>query len=146
MTNKRTYALLLAAILAGMAVPAAAEDAEDAASSQADAAAADKLQDNMMTDLPPVDRAGTIALADEGILYPPSSGSSIIRDTTAKKAEEKPKTKMKMKDGKPVQDTGISKENPMYVTADYMRYNDTTGDVDALGKVDIRHKIGRAHV
>lgn len=53
MTNKRTYALLLAAILAGMAVPAAAEDAEDAASSQADAAAADKLQDNMMTDLPP---------------------------------------------------------------------------------------------
>ena len=63
MTNKRTYALLLAAILAGMAVPAAAEDAEDAASSQADAAAADKLQDNMMTDLPPVDRAGTIALA-----------------------------------------------------------------------------------
>ena len=39
MTNKRTYALLLAAILAGMAVPAAAEDAEDAASSQADAAA-----------------------------------------------------------------------------------------------------------
>ena len=141
MTNKRTYALLLAAILAGMAVPAAAEDAEDAASSQADAAAADKLQDNMMTDLPPVDRAGTIALADEGILYPPSSGSSIIRDTTAKKAEEKPKTKMKMKDGKPVQDTGISKENPMYVTADYMRYNDTTGDVDALGKVDIRHMM-----
>lgn len=141
MTNKRTYALLLAAILAGMAVPAAAEDAEDAASSQADAAAADKLQDNMMTDLPPVDRAGTIALADEGILYPPSSGSSIIRDTTAKKAEEKPKTKTKMKDGKPVQDTGISKENPMYVTADYMRYNDTTGDVDALGKVDIRHMM-----
>lgn len=46
-----------------------------------------------------------------------------------------------MKDGKPVQDTGISKENPMYVTADYMRYNDTTGDVDALGKVDIRHMM-----
>mgnify|MGYP000903064366 FL=1 len=65
MTNKRTYALLLAAILAGMAVPAAAEDAvpaaaedaEDAASSQADAAEADKLQDNMMTDLPPVDHS-----------------------------------------------------------------------------------------
>lgn len=29
----------------------------------------------------------------------------------------------------------------MYVTADYMRYNDTTGDVDALGKVDIRHMM-----
>lgn len=98
MTNKRTYALLLAAILAGMAVPAAAEDAEDAASSQADAAAADKLQDNMMTDLLPVDRAGTIALADEGILYlrlPEARSSGILLRKSRRKAQDK----MKMKDG-----------------------------------------------
>lgn len=89
MTNKRTYALLLAAILAGMAVPAAAEDAEDAASSQADAAAADKLQDNMMTDLPPVDRAGTIALADEGICtlrLPEARSSGILLRKKQKKS------------------------------------------------------------
>ena len=103
MTNKRTYALLLAAILAGMAVPAAAEDAvpaaaedaEDAASSQADAAAADKLQDNMMTDLPPVDRAGTIALADEGILclrLPEARSSGIL---LRKKQKKSPRQKRK---------------------------------------------------
>lgn len=39
------------------------------------------------------------------------------------------------------QDTGISPENPMYVTADRMRYNDTTGDVDAMGRVVIKHMM-----
>lgn len=39
------------------------------------------------------------------------------------------------------EDTSISAQNPMYVTADRMRYDPTTGDVNAYGSVDIRHMM-----
>lgn len=57
--------------------------------------------------------------------------------------QDKQKNKNKNKDGneEAVRDSGISAENPMYVTADRMRYNDTTGDVDAMGKVVIKHML-----
>lgn len=60
-----------------------------------------------------------------------------------KQDKQKNKNKNKNKDGneEAVQDSGISAENPMYVTADRMRYNDTTGDVDAMGKVVIKHML-----
>lgn len=41
------------------------------------------------------------------------------------------------------QDTSVSPQNPMYVTADKMRYDPTTGDVNAYGRVDIRHMMDR---
>ena len=49
MTNKRTYALLLAAILAGMAVPAAAEDAVPAAAEDVEDAASSQLMQRQLT-------------------------------------------------------------------------------------------------
>lgn len=39
--------------------------------------------------------------------------------------------------------TSISAENPLTVEADAMAYNNTTGDVDARGRVDIRHMQDR---
>ncbi len=38
-------------------------------------------------------------------------------------------------------DNGISSQNPAVVKADRFRYNQTTGDVEAFGQVDIRHMM-----
>lgn len=37
----------------------------------------------------------------------------------------------------------ISAENPLYITADHIQYSDSTGDVSARGKVDVRHMLDR---
>lgn len=51
-----------------------------------------------------------------------------------------PKAKKNKKDKSPV-DNSISPENPMVVKADKMRYSHATGDVDAIGNVDIHHMM-----
>ncbi|MGN0954699.1 MAG: hypothetical protein ACI4N7_06260, partial [Dialister sp.] len=58
-----------------------------------------------------------------------------------KPAPKKTKGRDKKQQEDVPQDNGISAQNPMYVTADRMRYNDTTGDVDAMGKVVIKHML-----
>lgn len=37
----------------------------------------------------------------------------------------------------------ISPETPLYISADYMKYSDSTGDVSAKGNVDARHVLDR---
>lgn len=68
-----------------------------------------------------------------------SSHNGVLRPDygTAEAKQDKPRKKTN--DEKAVKDTSISKENPMIIHGDKMRYNDTTGDVDAMGNVDIHH-------
>lgn len=73
----------------------------------------------------------------KGVARPASSYEMTVENQPAPKAA---KGKKSDKDKEPV-DNSISPENPMRVTADRMRYNDTTGDVDALGKVVITHMM-----
>lgn len=45
------------------------------------------------------------------------------------------------KKGKKAKDTGISPEHPLTFTADYIRYNHSTGDVMAEGRIDMRQMM-----
>ena len=81
--------------------------------------------------------AGTPLVFDaKGVARPAASYEQVQEKPAPEKKKEKGK-----KGKEETQDTGISPENPMYVTADRMRYNDTTGDVDAMGRVVIKHMM-----
>lgn len=80
----------------------------------------------------------------KGVVRPAAAYEMTTETQPAKEKQDKARqNKNKNKNGKDdaPQDSGISAENPMYVTADRMRYNDTTGDVDAMGKVVIKHML-----
>ncbi len=126
----KTYIKLLAPfVLASLlAMPAGAEEPDGPA--DIPAAGAD---------------AGTPLVFDaKGVVRPAAAYEMTTETQPAKEKQDKAKqNKNKNKNGKDdaPQDSGISAENPMYVTADRMRYNDTTGDVDAMGKVVIKHML-----
>lgn len=81
--------------------------------------------------------AGTPLVFDaKGVARPAASYEQVQEKPAPEKKKEKGKKRKEE-----TQDTGISPENPMYVTADRMRYNDTTGDVDAMGRVVIKHMM-----
>lgn len=71
----------------------------------------------------------------KGVARPMASYEMVTENKPASGSSDKKKS-----DKEPV-DNSISPQNPMYVTADRMRYNDTTGDVDAMGKVVIKHML-----
>ena len=73
----------------------------------------------------------------KGVARPMASYEMVTENKPASGTSDKKKSD---KDKEPV-DNSISPQNPMYVTADRMRYNDTTGDVDAMGKVVIKHML-----
>ncbi len=78
----------------------------------------------------------TFLVADaKGVVRP---ASELEKD--AAKADSSSTVKKDKKD-KTGADSGISPENPMYITADRLRYSDATGDVDAMGKVEIKHML-----
>lgn len=68
----------------------------------------------------------------DGVLRPSYEGQE-TRETVQKDKDKKK--------NKETADTGISKEHPATVVADKMRYNDTTGDVAAFGRVEIKHMM-----
>ena len=84
-------------------------------------------------EVPAIDENSTkmVLVGDDGVLAP----------SYGEKTGQQDNKKAKSKKGKEKQDTSISKENPMVMHADKMRYNDTTGDVDAMGNVDIHHMM-----
>ena len=70
------------------------------------------------------------------------TGNNSVLQPSYEESTERPKTKKSKRANTDEKvDTSISKENPMVIHADKMRYNDTTGDVDAMGNVDIHHMM-----
>lgn len=91
-----------------------------------------------------IDAETPLVFDAKGVVRPAAAYEMTAETQPAKEKQDKGKqNKNKNKTGKEAapQDSGISAENPMYVTADRMRYNDTTGDVDAMGKVVIKHML-----
>lgn len=82
--------------------------------------------------LPPEDTTHVEYSVSEGVLRPSYDGEETRE--TAKKDKDRKKNKE-------TADTGISKEHPATVVADKMRYNDTTGEVAAFGRVEIKHMM-----
>ncbi len=73
--------------------------------------------------------------SDGGVLRP-----AYMEELKTKKDADKEKEISKKKAEKK-EDNGISPEHPAVVNADKLRYNQTTGDVEAFGQVDIRHMM-----
>lgn len=73
--------------------------------------------------------------SDGGVLRP-----AYMDELKTKKDADKEKEISKKKAEKK-EDNGISPEHPAVVNADKLRYNQTTGDVEAFGQVDIRHMM-----
>ena len=129
---RKIYLKLLAPLLFSslLAMPAGAEEPEGLGE---EAAEPETSSSALVFDAKGVARPVTSYEAAE------TAASREKQDTA--KAKEKDKNKNKDGQEETAADNGISAENPMYVTADRMRYNDTTGDVDAMGRVVIRHML-----
>lgn len=129
---RKIYLKLLAPLLFSslLAMPAGAEEPEGLGE---EAAEPETSSSALVFDAKGVARPVTSYEAAE------TAASRDKKDTA--KAKDKDKNKNKDGQEETAADSGISAENPMYVTADRMRYNDTTGDVDAMGKVVIRHML-----
>lgn len=82
--------------------------------------------------LPSEDTTPVEYSVSDGVLRPSYEGEETRE--TAQKDKDKKKNKE-------TADTGISKEHPATVVADKMRYNDTTGEVAAFGRVEIKHMM-----
>lgn len=82
--------------------------------------------------LPPEDTTHVEYSVSDGVLRPSYDGEETRE--TAKKDKDRKKNKE-------TADAGISKEHPATVVADKMRYNDTTGEVAAFGRVEIKHMM-----
>ena len=111
-TNWKKAVLLSALLLPALAVEAA------------EAPVSPKLPEE---DTTPVEYS-----VSDGVLRPSYEGEETRE--TAQKDKDKKKNKE-------TADTGISKEHPATVVADKMRYNDTTGEVAAFGRVEIKHMM-----
>ena len=86
-----------------------------------------------MAPLPDEEEETLVLSSNKGILRP-----AYREEQMTKKDADKEKALSKNKEKA---DTGISKENPAVVKADKLHYNQTTGDVEAFGQVDIRHMM-----
>lgn len=82
--------------------------------------------------LPEEDTTPVEYSVSDGVLRPSYEGQE-TRETVQKDKDKKK--------NKETADTGISKEHPATVVADKMRYNDTTGEVAAFGRVEIKHMM-----
>lgn len=82
--------------------------------------------------LPEEDTTHVEYSVSDGVLRPSYEGQE-TRETVQKDKDKKK--------NKETADTGISKEHPATVVADKMHYNDTTGEVAAFGRVEIRHMM-----
>ena len=82
--------------------------------------------------LPPEDTTHVEYSVSDGVLRPSYDGEETRE--TAKKDKDRKKNKE-------TADAGISKEHPATIVADKMRYNDTTGEVAAFGRVEIKHMM-----
>ena len=82
--------------------------------------------------LPEEDTTHVEYSVSDGVLRPSYEGQET--QETVQKDKDKKKNKE-------TADTGISKEHPATVVADKMRYNDTTGEVAAFGRVEIKHMM-----
>ena len=82
--------------------------------------------------LPEEDTTHVEYSVSDGVLRPSYDGEE-TRETVQKDKDKKK--------NKETADTGISKEHPATVVADKMRYNDTTGEVAAFGRVEIKHMM-----
>ena len=78
----------------------------------------------------PEEKSPELVVVGNGGVLRPAYGEKDHRDTLQERKNNKKKLAI---------DTGISKENPMVVKADRMRYSHATGDVDAMGNVDIHY-------
>ena len=127
--TKTSIKLLVPFVLAGiLAFPAEARPTQLAEMSPEEA-----LKYNMLDAEEEKDRE-ELEEADKGVMV-------IAQSSTSSAAKPKKKApKKKGKDGE-AESSGISAQNPLYVTADRMHYNDATGDVDAMGRVIIRHMM-----
>ncbi len=85
--------------------------------------------------LPPEEEEETLVLSESnGVLRPSYRDERETKETKEKKPADSKK-------GKEKADIGISKENPATVVADRLRYSQATGDVEAYGRVVIRHMM-----
>lgn len=94
--------------------------------------AAEAAEAPVSPNLPPEDTTHVEYSVSDGVLRPSYDGEETRE--TAKKDKDRKKNKE-------TADTGISKEHPATVVADKMRYNDTTGEVAAFGRVEIKHMM-----
>lgn len=94
--------------------------------------AAEAAEASVSPKLPPEDTTHVEYSVSDGVLRPSYDGEETRE--TAKKDKDRKKNKE-------TADTGISKEHPATVVADKMRYNDTTGEVAAFGRVEIKHMM-----
>ena len=128
MTNKQWKCNILCGVLAASVAGGTALAAEEPA------AVAEKKVSHGIEQLAPLPEEKSpdlVVVGNGGVLRPAYGEEESDRQDT-------PKGKKNKKKGE-VQDTSISKENPMVIKADKMRYSDATGDVDAMGNVDIHH-------
>ena len=66
------------------------------------------------------------------------------KSSPSKKEERRSKSTSAGKDGETNKKaSSVSPENPLYISADKIRYNDNTGDVEARGNIDIEHMLDR---
>lgn len=94
--------------------------------------AAEAAETPVSPKLPSEDTTPVEYSVSEGVLRPSYDGEE-TRETAQKDKDRKK--------NKETADTGISKEHPATVVADKMRYNDTTGEVAAFGRVEIKHMM-----
>lgn len=94
--------------------------------------AAEAAEAPVSSKLPPENTTHVEYSVSDGVLRPSYDGEETRE--TAKKDKDRKKNKE-------TADTGISKEHPATVVADKMRYNDTTGEVAAFGRVEIKHMM-----
>lgn len=127
MTDKSTKLLITLALAGLLAFPARAEEPDFS-----------DMPEESGTTIYGLNGTGAPSLlteADKGVMVP-SDELAGNEDSASPSRKKKKKSS-----GKEEEDTGISKENPMYITADRMRANDTTGDIDAVGRVVIKHMM-----
>lgn len=96
------------------------------------ALAAEAAEAPVSPKLPEEDTTHVEYSVSDGVLRPSYEGQE-TRETVQKDKDKKK--------NKEAADTGISKEHPATVVADKMRYNDTTGEVAAFGRVEIKHMM-----
>lgn len=96
------------------------------------ALAAEAAEAPVSPKLPEEDTTPVEYSVSDGVLRPSYEGQE-TRETVQKDKDRKK--------NKETADTGISKEHPATVVADKMRYNDTTGEVAAFGRVEIKHMM-----
>lgn len=80
----------------------------------------------------------------KGVVRPVRPAEILMEKEESKEEEKKSgDDSSEKKDKKKGKDTSISPENPLTFTADHIRYNNSTGDVLAEGRIDMRQMMDR---